>query len=335
MELVEGHSLGDWLYHLGKLSVGDAVHVALAVARALHHAHQNGLVHRDVKPDNILITHDGQVKLADLGLAKAVLDDDLSATQTGHGAGTPVYMAPEQARSARQADPRSDLYAVGCVLFHMLTGQFPFRAASSVEVILAKLEGVIPSARALNSDVPPALEAVLALLLAADPDARYQSATDLANELDELELGHQTLHFLGAHGRPAHATPADRSASLPTDLTTLAEEKPWYVLYRTAEGRWVTRKLTTARILRALADEHFALTAQAGRSRGEYRFLAELPEFRQAVVARKAEIAAGGKAVPPERRASRPRRRPHWLVRVFLFLAVAAAGFWLGHILFS
>src|SRR5207249_3540840 len=121
MELIDGHSLGDWLYRLGQLSIADAVHVALAIARALQHAHQNGLIHRDIKPDNILITPDGQIKVADLGLAKGILEEDLSVTQTGQGAGTPVYMAPEQARNAKDADPRSDLYSVGCVLYHMLT----------------------------------------------------------------------------------------------------------------------------------------------------------------------------------------------------------------------
>ena len=104
MELVKGASLGDWLYRLGRLSVGDAVHVALAVARALQYAHRNGLIHRDIKPDNIMITRDGRVKLADLGLATALVGGHAEES-TGRGAGTPVYMAPEQARDASTADP--------------------------------------------------------------------------------------------------------------------------------------------------------------------------------------------------------------------------------------
>jgi eukaryotic-like serine/threonine-protein kinase len=339
MELVEGHSLGDWLYRLGKLPIADAVHIALAVARALQHAHQCGLVHRDIKPDNILITHDGQVKIADLGLAKAVLEDDLSATQTGQGAGTPVYMAPEQARDAKHADPRSDLYALGCVLYHMLTGQFPFRAPSSLEIILAKIEGHYTLPRDINPDIPPELEAVVTLLLSAHPDERYQSATDAVNELEDLSLAQPTLQFLREHSEPA---PSAVSASTPTELTTLEEEKRWYVLYHTPEGKWVTRRLTTNQVLKSLKNEHFARTAQASLSQDDYRFLSDYPEFRDALAARKLDVTSARKAAagptpgallsPGEKTTTRWRWR-RLIRRALVFLAVGALGFWLGQLL--
>jgi serine/threonine-protein kinase len=349
MELIEGSSLGDWLYRLGKLPIGDAVHIALAVGRALQHAHQNGLVHRDVKPDNILITDEGEVKIADLGLAKDVLEEDLSVTQTGQGAGTPVYMAPEQARNAKHADPRSDLYALGCVLYHMLTGQFPFRAPSSLEVILTKIEGQFKPARALNPDIPPELDAVVALLLAAHPDERYQSATDLVDELDELNLAHPTLQFLRENPDPEGAAAAV-DAPTPQKLPLRSEKKGWFVLYRTPEGQWVTRRLGTQQVLRAMENEHFALTAQASRSRGEYRFLSDYPEFRKALAARKLEIALVAKAQPAEAASPPPARtetpepppeqkpppRRRWrrlLGKVIVFLAVGGLGFWLGQLL--
>jgi serine/threonine-protein kinase len=104
-----------WMNKLGKLSVGDALYATLVCADALKHAHESGLVHRDIKPDNILVTSKGVVKLADLGLAKAI-DDDMSMTQSGTGMGTPHYMPPEQARNAKYADHRSDIYALGCTL---------------------------------------------------------------------------------------------------------------------------------------------------------------------------------------------------------------------------
>ncbi len=339
MELVEGRSLGDWLYHLGKLPIADAVHIALAVARALQHAHQSGLVHRDIKPDNILITHDGQVKVADLGLAKGVLEDDLSATQTGQGAGTPVYMAPEQAHNAKHADPRSDLYALGCVLYHMLTGQFPFRAPSSLEVILAKIEGHYTLAREVNPDIPPELDAVVALMLAAHPDERYQSATDLVNELEDLSLAQPTLQFLREHREP----PAPiGNTSTPTELTTLEEEERWYVLYHTPEGKWLTQRLTTNQVLRSLKNERFAQTAQASRSQDDYRFLSDYPEFRDALAALKLDVASTRKVAaeitpaalssPVEKPAARRRWR-RLVRRALVILAVGALGFWLGQLL--
>lgn len=342
MELIEGRSLGDWLYRLGKLPLEDAVHIALAVGRALQHAHQNGLVHRDIKPDNILITNDGEVKIADLGLAKGVLEEDQSLTQTGQGAGTPVYMAPEQARDAKNADPRSDLYALGCVLYHMLTGQFPFRGPSSLEVILAKIEGQYKPARQANPDIPPELDALVALLLAAHPDERYQSATDLVNELEELDLAQPTLRFLREHADSA--PPAIRDAPRSTDLPMRGEPKGWFVLYRTAQGRWVTRRLATRQILRALENEQFARTAQASRSRGAYRFLSDYPEFHDALAGRKSESAVVDHPGPPElpaplevpslpQQPASPRRWRRLLGKVVVVLAVGGLGFWLGQLL--
>src|SRR6266567_7426089 len=125
MEYIDGESSDKVLESQGKLQVGDAVKIALDVARALDHAHSKGLVHRDIKPDNIMITRQGFVKLADLGLAKAA-DENQGLTQTGSGFGTPYYMPPEQARNAKYVDNRSDIYALGATLYHLLTGKVPF-----------------------------------------------------------------------------------------------------------------------------------------------------------------------------------------------------------------
>jgi serine/threonine-protein kinase len=328
MELVEGASLGDWLYRLGKLSVSDAVHVGLAIARALQHAHQAGLVHRDVKPDNILITLDGQVKLADLGLARSVLEVDAAATPDGRGAGTPVYMAPEQARGDSDADPRSDLYALGCVLYQMLTGRLPFRGSSSLEVILAKVEGHFTPAGELNPKVPPALDAVLSLLLLPHPDERYQSATDLVGELEELDLAHAELHFPFESRDGAVAGAA--SPSSPTDLATVPEEKRWYVLLQTPEGQWVTRQCTTTEVLRALDEQRFAQSVQISPHKGDYRHLADFPEFKAAFESRFSTGELRGDGVP----ASGGKRRWLRLLLVALVvLIVGAFGFWLGQLL--
>jgi len=124
MEYVRGDSLQKWLQRAHHLSVGDAIHITLACARALGYAHNLGVIHRDIKPDNILIARDGNVKVADLGMVKR-MDEDLGLTQTGHAVGTPWYMPLEQARNAKDTDRRCDIYALGCMLYCLLTGAPP------------------------------------------------------------------------------------------------------------------------------------------------------------------------------------------------------------------
>jgi serine/threonine-protein kinase len=194
MEFAGGGSLQAWLKRLGRLAVGDALHVALACARALQYAHDLGLVHRDVKPDNILLTAEGVVKVADLGLARAV--DDLDLTQTGVGLGTPLYAAPEQALDAKHVDARCDLYALGCVLYHLLTGQPPFAGGSLVEVIQAKEKGTFAPARRLNPAVPGALDRIFTRLLARQPALRYRDCGELVEDLRCLGRDHAVLGFL-------------------------------------------------------------------------------------------------------------------------------------------
>src|SRR5258708_25966366 len=128
----------DWARKLGKLEVGDALHVIIACASALEHAYaDHKMIHRDIKPDNILLTNKGVVKVADMGLAKSTTDD-MSLTQTGTGAGTPVYMAPEQFKDAKHVDNRSDIYSLGCMLYRFLTGETPFKGETYVELFSAK-----------------------------------------------------------------------------------------------------------------------------------------------------------------------------------------------------
>ncbi|MFO0850311.1 MAG: serine/threonine-protein kinase [Gemmataceae bacterium] len=196
MELADAGSVGDWVKRLGRLPVGDAVRVARDTAVALGYAHGLSLIHRDVKPDNILLTAAGGVKLADLGLAKATDDSDTAMTQTGVGIGTPLYAPPEQIVDAKRADPRSDLYALGGVLYFCLTGRPPFPAGSLVELLQAKEKGEFPSARSVERGVPVGLDRIVGRLLAKEPDARYQSADELVRDLDWPGLAAPTLSFL-------------------------------------------------------------------------------------------------------------------------------------------
>lgn len=182
MELVEGGSVADRVKKAGRMSVAAAMAVGVAAGRALGYAHDNQFVHRDVKPDNLLVTKDGQVKLADLGLAKATDDTDVSLTGTGTGMGTPHYAPPEQLRDAKRADARSDLYALGGVIYFAFTGRTPFDAPNLIDLLKAKEKGVFTPASVTNSTVPPAVDRMLAKLLARLPEHRYQSAEEFLQD---------------------------------------------------------------------------------------------------------------------------------------------------------
>src|SRR5262245_48803627 len=132
MEYVDGPSLGDKLDREGKMREEDALYIIVQIAHGLHRAHAQGLIHRDIKPDNILITSKNRAKLADMGLAKD-LDGSADLTRTGRGLGTPTYMAPEQFRNAKNASIRCDVYSLGATLYHMVTGELPFGVADPVQ----------------------------------------------------------------------------------------------------------------------------------------------------------------------------------------------------------
>jgi serine/threonine protein kinase len=174
---------------------GDALYIVLRCAAALHCAHeQHQVIHRDVKLTNVLLNNLGYVKLTDLGLAKA-LTEDLSLTESGTGVGTPDYMAPEQMRNAKHADHRSDLYSLGVVVYRLLTGNLPFQAESTGEMLLAKEAGRFPSARRQNAEVPPRLDLILDRMLARDMCYRYQTYGELIRDLESLGVANPHLGF--------------------------------------------------------------------------------------------------------------------------------------------
>jgi eukaryotic-like serine/threonine-protein kinase len=180
---VEGSSLRERLRLAGRLPIGDAVELARQVADALDHAHRKGVVHRDIKPENILL-EEGKAVVADFGIARALSAAGAETlTATGVTLGTPQYMSPEQGAGDPDVDGRADLYALGCVLFEMLTGRPPFTAPSSRAVIAQHLSHPPPSPMAERPEIPVWLDRLVLRLLAKDPDDRFDTAGTLTAEL--------------------------------------------------------------------------------------------------------------------------------------------------------
>jgi serine/threonine protein kinase len=193
MEYVDGGSLAQEL-RTGPLPAEKCVELATAIAQAVEHAHENGVIHRDIKPGNILLSRDGVPRVCDFGLARK-LDAEHSLHETGDVLGTPAYMPPEQARG-ENADKRSDVYAIGAVLYQSLCGRSPFQAAHPWE-ILYQVTTIDPlPLRQLNPTIPVELETICQKCLEKNSDRRYQTAAELADDLKRY-----------AEGKPIHARP--------------------------------------------------------------------------------------------------------------------------------
>jgi hypothetical protein len=183
LEYVEGCSLGSLLRERGAFPVVEAVALARQAALALAVAHEAGIVHRDVKPDNMLLTARGELKLVDLGLAKRVDIATDFATETGAFTGTPHYMAPEQIRGVRDVDGRADIYALGATLFHMVCGRTPCGDGWGGAVLAAHLEGRIEDPATVSPGLPPELCGVIRRMMARDREHRHASARDVERDL--------------------------------------------------------------------------------------------------------------------------------------------------------
>ncbi len=182
MPYVEGESLRHRLEREGCLGLDDALRLAREVADALDYAHRRGVVHRDVKPANILLS-DGHALLADFGVARAAATERESLTQTGLAIGTAAYMSPEQAMGAAELDGRTDVYALGCVVFEMLAGHPPYRGPNAQAVVARHITEPVPSMRSATDGVPAWVDRVVQRALAKTPDERFSTAGDLARAL--------------------------------------------------------------------------------------------------------------------------------------------------------
>jgi eukaryotic-like serine/threonine-protein kinase len=302
IEFIDGQSVQNWLDELGQLPVGDAVHITMVCAEALQHAHALGMVHRDIKPDNILLTLKGTVKVADFGLAK-VIDEDVSMTQSGTGLGTPLYMAPEQARDAKHVDHRSDIYALGAMTYHMLTGKLPFDGTTALELIMAKENGKYPTARSLRPEIPDRLDLIIDKMLAKDPNHRYKSCGEILKDLFALGVHNAALSFVDGAAPTTVGTASNTPATVSLAATafqgrtTEPSPKPkqkkvaapqpsriWYVQFEDSRGKVTVEKHSTGRVLKMVAAGTLTPKAKAKASAdGAYLPLSQFPEFADAI----------------------------------------------------
>jgi serine/threonine-protein kinase len=269
MEFVDGPNVEQLIRERGQLPVGTACEIIRQAALGLQHAHEQGMVHRDIKPSNLLVQSGGGgpfvVKILDFGLAR--LQDPVGDGTAAHGTilakpnvimGTPDYLSPEQSRSLHAVDIRSDLYSLGCTLYHMLTGQVPFPGGTSLEKLIRHSSEEATPAEAYRPELPPELGAVLRRLMARDPARRFQNPAELAEALapfstagpgDWSRPDDTLVHRLdtgttsdGTVPSPVHAEADSDTSHVGVGATltppSLADELPVLIRARNRGRRW-------------------------------------------------------------------------------------------------
>jgi len=264
MELVDGMSLGDRLEKVGALPEAEAVRIIVAASQGVHQAHRQGLIHRDIKPDNILLTADGTVKVTDLGLAKDQ-DAAIDLTRTGRGLGTPTFMAPEQFRNAKNASIRCDIYSLGATLYQMVTGEYPFGIADPVQAMMRKLRNELTSPRQLAPTLSERVDWAIRRAMSPDPNQRPGSCLEFIEDLT------------GTDPRPPNDTTPETAAS--------AEN--WHLVYEDDQGALRTDCGGSQAIRQRLQEGKYGAPGSVRASRnpaGPFESLGAFVEFRDLVL---------------------------------------------------
>jgi serine/threonine-protein kinase len=228
MEYVDGQSVDRVLRIKERLGPETVTEIVMQTARALAYAHERNIIHRDIKPDNLMITKDGTVKLADLGIAKK-LDPNKEATDAGLVLGTPNYMAPEQAQDSSLTDRRSDVYALGSTAYHMLTGRPPYTGKNALEVLSNLVKKRPTPVEKLRPEVPKGLILILNKMMARDPEKRYQGMPELVKDLELYKAGKYQPEQAVKGGRPTwkdEDEEEDPQAKAPLEIAETAPEAP-------------------------------------------------------------------------------------------------------------
>jgi serine/threonine protein kinase len=268
MEFVDGESLGQRIERDGPIPEEESIRLMAQVCQGLNKAHKLGLIHRDVKPDNIMVNREGIAKLTDLGLVKDV-EGELNLTRTGRGLGTPHFMAPEQFRNAKNVDVRCDIYSLGATLYMMVTGHVPFGKVGPLDCWMKKVRNDFIPPRELNPRVSERVDWAIRRSMSADPEKRPASCREFIEDLHGKQI------------RPPSVSSAEGlAAANPADV--------WYLVYKDENHETHTVKGTTEGIRRALKDGLLGDTSgiRACRTKsGPFQTLDSFPEFRDLVVA--------------------------------------------------
>lgn len=189
MEYVEGRTVHDDIVKHKRYSEEEAINIVIQVAEALEHAHTRGLIHRDVKPKNIMITKEGVVKLADMGLARAISDKEAAEAEAGRAFGTPYYISPEQIRGEKDIDKPADIYSLGATLYHMVTGSVPFEGKNPSAVMHKHLKSELVPPDHVNPKLSAGISEVIEMMMAKRVKDRYPNCTDVLVDLRALKKG--------------------------------------------------------------------------------------------------------------------------------------------------
>ena len=278
MEFVDGESLGQRVARAGRLPERDAVRLISQVCEGLHRAHKQGLIHRDVKPDNILVTWDTDTaKLTDLGLVKD-MEAETNLTRTGRGLGTPHYMAPEQFRNAKNANVRCDVYSLAATLYTLVTGATPFDNTMPLDCWVRKTKNDLPTPRHLAPELSERVDWAIRRAMSAEPSDRPASCREFMEDLTGTG-------WRAVPGSGAYVQAAGGSTAAPAVTTMLAPPNGdvWYLVYKDAAGKPRTVKGSTESIRKNLAAGSLGDAGAVLVSRtktGQFQLLRNVPEFR-------------------------------------------------------
>ncbi|MFO0935982.1 MAG: protein kinase [Gemmataceae bacterium] len=299
MEFVDGESLGQRVERDGPIPELEAIKIIAQVCDGLHKAHKQSLIHRDVKPDNILVTREGVAKLTDMGLVKDV-DAELNLTRTGRGLGTPHFMSPEQFRNAKNADVKCDIYSLGATLYMMVTGEVPFAKTNPLDCWMKKVKNDFPAPRKVNAGLSERIDWAIRRAMSADPNQRPATCREFVEDL--------TGNAAAVHGSPSTAIP-QVSTGTASDATPMPTNTPedvlWYMVYRGPNGQQHTVKGLSGSIrenLRRGALGDPAAIMMSKTKTGPFIPLKTIAEFRDLLVTPAAiETRSRGTGVqPPE-----------------------------------